>query len=647
MGKYKTSEELTKSGRYKRKKLEKKKLESKNTCILRPSQSSHELIGNSILEQNENELSSNAVSHSTVSLIPSNINTEKNDLRSDLASWCVNNDIPRIAASKLLKILRNHNIEGLPLDSRTLLKTPRTITIEELDPGMYIHIGLEKNLHHILKSYESVPDILLLDINIDGAPIFENSYEFGSLWPILCHINNLNSPVFAIGIYGGEYKPSDFNEFLKPFVNEFLHIAEDFVFNEKKILLEILHVILDAPARSSVCGIKGHNAYSACPKCNDVGIKKSNGRPALINTNAPLRNDTDFRNQTDFNHHNYHTIFEQIQNLDMINSFPIDYLHNVLLGIMRKLLDLWFGPKGLYPPSVKKRISSKIEELSGHEPKEFNRRLRSLDKMNKWKGTELRTFLLFIGPLALKDEISKEHYENFMLFSIAISILVDKKYCIQFNEIARKLITQFVETYEQIYGIINFTYNTHLLIHLPDDCLRNGPLDSFSSFKFESYLSKIKGFVRSPNNPVQQIHNRVIELFNSSSQDIITSYSSLNVDLQHSIDGSRYKNALVNNVQIIGNSEDDSFVLLKNKTVLKVNEFSLLNDSIMANGLIFNNISNFYSIPFPSKELDIFQVNLHDFSHGVINVSLFERKMFALPISSNQKLLCPLMPFLN
>lgn len=641
MGKYKLNEEMTKNGKYKRKKLlksEKSILE--NTCNFSDaSQSSNDL---NIIQNHPTLI------HSDISYVTDTPNNPQNTLEQNLVNWSVSNKIPRVAVTELLKILSKNGIKGLPLDSRTLLNTPRIITIEDLNPGKYIHLGLEKNLNNILNSYDALPDTLLLDLNIDGAPIFDDSYEHGSLWPILCHIYNLKkSPVFAIGIYVGASKPSDFNQLLEPFISEFLNIYDSIVFKGTKLLLKIHNIILDAPARSSVCGIKGHNGYSACPKCTDVGVRKPNGKPALINTDAPLRNNLEFRNQKDKEHHNYKSIFENILDLDMINSFPIDYLHNVLLGVMRKLLELWFGPKGLYPPSVKCRISKKIQELSSHEPREFNRRLRGLEKMGRWKGTELRTFLLYIGPLVLKNEISIQNYENFLLLSVAINILVDKESCIEYNEIAKILLVQFVETYENIYGIENFTYNTHLLIHLSDDCLRNGPLDNFASFKFESYLGKIKSFVRSPNKPIEQIHNRVCELFSTSCQEIIISHSNLNIVLKQPIKYSSFEKALINDVAIICNSEDDAFVQLNNKKVVKVKEFSVIDSLLFANVLLFNNESNIYEIPIKSKELNFFNVNLNNYTEKVVKVSSFKRKMFALPGDSNQILLCPMMPFIN
>ena len=54
-------------------------------------------------------------------------------------------------------------------------------------------------------------------------------------------------------------------------------------------------------------------------------------------------------------------------------------------------------------------------------------------------------------------------------------------------------------------------YNLHALIHLARDCRRHGPLDDFSSFKYENMLWKIKRKLRSTSNPLRQLENRFSE----------------------------------------------------------------------------------------------------------------------------------------
>ena len=53
--------------------------------------------------------------------------------------------------------------------------------------------------------------------------------------------------------------------------------------------------------------------------------------------------------------------------------------------------------------------------LSSHIPREFARKPCSLSDVIRWKATELRQFLLYIGPVVLRGVLPEPLYENFIL----------------------------------------------------------------------------------------------------------------------------------------------------------------------------------------------------------------------------------------
>jgi|688.fasta_scaffold496927_2 hypothetical protein len=69
----------------------------------------------------------------------------------------------------------------------------------------------------------------------------------------------------------------------------------------------------------------------------------------------------------------------------------------------------------------------------------------------------------------------------------------------------------FARESKKLYGGHFITFNVHCLIHLPDDVMRFGPLDKFSSFLFENYLQQLKRRIRRSSNPLAQLVKRLSE----------------------------------------------------------------------------------------------------------------------------------------
>ena len=57
-----------------------------------------------------------------------------------------------------------------------------------------------------------------------------------------------------------------------------------------------------------------------------------------LDLNFPGRTNLSFRLKTNEQHHKGRSILEDIPGLDMVKSFPLDYMHLVLLGVVRKFL---------------------------------------------------------------------------------------------------------------------------------------------------------------------------------------------------------------------------------------------------------------------------------------------------------------------
>lgn len=232
---------------------------------------------------------------------------------------------------------------------------------------------------------------------------------------------------------------------------------------------------------------------------------------------APLRNDKDFRLGKYYGgHQKIRTILEELP-IDLIEDFPIgDSLHIIDLGWTKRFLT---GLKlGNLSTNSAKWSVNECNEVSRFlkrciMPSEIHRPVRGLEDLSHWKGTEYRTFLLYVSIVAFKLFINKEkNYEHFLLYFCAIHICSRSDQTDRNYDIAKEMLMEYLDGCKKIYGIHNFSSNLHNLCHLVDDVKKFGPLQNFSAYPFESRLYFLKRLLRSGMNPLAQVSRRICEV---------------------------------------------------------------------------------------------------------------------------------------
>lgn len=469
-----------------------------------------------ILEYTETiESCKHILSSDSESIYSSNEPNTPDSLTAKLATWAVENKISLKALSSLLEILR---LEGhlLPKDSRTLLATPTNYKIDTLGSGRMHYFSVKKQLTRIFMDVSKtcvLPDRLTLQVNIDGLPLFKSSGK--QFWPILGKMTEFGE-VFIIHLFCGEQKPNNVDAFLSDFVVEMQDVLCNGVhISSKHVTVTLSCFICDTPARAFVKKVKGHTGYAGCDKCTQNGLYVKN-RMTFPEINAPARTDECFASFADENHHvsAAPSILCSLP-IGMVSQFPIDSMHAVYLGVMKKIILLWMrGPianRCRQSSFTLSRISEMIIQFSHHLPKCFVRRGRTLTDVDRWKASEFRLFLLYTGPVILKNLIDSHMYKNFLLLFVGIHCLTNHSLHVSHCHYAHSILKLFVTQFGNIYGEEMLTYNVHSLVHLSGDVQRFGPLDSFSCFPFESFLGKMKKLIRSPNRPLEQMIRRCEE----------------------------------------------------------------------------------------------------------------------------------------
>lgn len=584
-----------------------------------------------------------------------------NDINTKLRIWALSHpSVPHSAVTSLLSILQKYH-PTLPLDCRTLLATPTRIVIKQLVSGEYCHFSIKESLEQFVISHVKFNDnVIKLSINIDGLPLFHSSSD--QFWPILGYIINcVNSNPFVIGIFYGKSKPSPLNLFFEDFISDMKCLLEKGIVVMNKRYHVILHsIVCDAPARAFIKCTKGHNGYASCDRCTQYGEYK--GRIIFPNVDSPLRTNNSFLNQTDKDHHLNISPLTAL-NIDFISDFPLDYMHAVCLGVMRKLLNIWVSG------NLRVRLSSHITQTlsktlvlySSFTPAEFNRKPRTLSELPRWKATEYRTFLLYTAPVLLKDSIIDIGiYEHFLLLHVGITILLSDSHLAKFgSETADKCLKHFVTHSRKLYGSEFLIYNTHILSHLSSDANKYGSLDSVSSFVFENYLGHLKLLLKSGKNPLQQVARRIIEnnnmVFNRERNDKNLNEIDYTVQMEHcsgpltadcSI-GKQFKKIIFLQKKLTftknSHSSRDSYFITKDFIVVEIQNIVKTDEGIFLIGRQFLDYSDLYDYPLHSSELNIHIVSKLDTSLSKWSLNSVKSKCILLPYKKEKFVALPLI----
>lgn len=455
--------------------------------------------------------SSESYDHDVVDDDLSKTTFDQETLSYKLGDWMSTYAITRDAGSKLLHILHPYH-QDLSLDPRTLLGSMRCVSTLNMCGGVYYYNGLVNVIRkHITQLYPSNTDPLILQLNVDGIPLYKSSS--GQFWPILLSIDN-SAPV-VLALFYGTAKPNSLEDYLRLFLDELKQCRGLVEHNGKEYHFQIGSFICDAPARSFLKQTIGHTGYFSCERCCVKG-ERVESRTVFLSQTEPSRTGVLFDEMA---YEDTHQTGRSplIGVVDCVAQFGLDYMHLVCLGVVRRMISFWRKGKNKASrlnQGMIATIASRLVELSGCLPSEFSRQPRSLLESDRWKATEFRTFILYTGSIVLKGVLSRDHYEHFCTLSIAMNILLEEDSRVRNNylEYARGLLHYFVDKAPHLYGSSFVTYNVHGLIHLVDDCkYHNCSLNKLSAFPFENMLGSLKRLVRGPHNPVVQVVKRLSE----------------------------------------------------------------------------------------------------------------------------------------
>lgn len=274
-----------------------------------------------------------------------------------------------------------------------------------------------------------------------------------------------------------------------------------------------------------ILGIRSFNHHAGCQKCVARGksIRRTMAFPVK---KSASRTDKDFREKNDQAHHIKTSVIEQINNLDLILDFPVsDPLHLLDIGVMKRCLTRWLiGTKNSYRKIFINEKLIQFDNLlriaNANRPIEIHRSIRRANTILRWKATEFRTMLLYVGLTVFKEVIPVQEYEMFVNLCCAVK-LCSADFDMELDdrvEAIEVLLDKYVKKYKKVYGAHTITSNIHNLCHIADDIKRFGNINTISTYDFENHLGLMNKKIRGFQHPLQEVANRLSEMDFSTNQ---------------------------------------------------------------------------------------------------------------------------------
>lgn len=405
------------------------------------------------------------------------------------------------------------------------------------------------NCDYIAEKQDNNVIVLTLNVNIDGAPLFNTSKR--SLWPIQAIINEipvkLRHSFFllaALWLTSSEPNPDRMNIYLKFFVKQIMNMMNEGLMvtnNQGETTIYYVTVFcfpVDTPARAVLQNRIRFNGYYGCSWCYEHGVYTEGAMKYPLNMEDPYdRSHSEYlkdihtfenfrsnsKNPEQLTKRDKRYFGKQsrgstgsseltaLQSFDCIWGFPCEYLHSVLLGAAKQQWEEWANAKSnvYLTPSQRAMIDERLVCIQ--PPNEMHRLPRCLADRANWRGSEWRSWLLFYSVACLMDFLPDEVLKSYMLLVRATYILL-RTDITEDDLIQCEIdIIQYVGDCQKYYGNRFMTFNIHSLLHLSESVRQNGCLWATSAFPFESQIGQLKKVVTGPKGVVDQISNRMLQ----------------------------------------------------------------------------------------------------------------------------------------
>lgn len=195
--------------------------------------------------------------------------------------------------------------------------------------------------------------------------------------------------------------------------------------------------------------------------------------------------------------------------LDLVACYTVEYMHCVLLGVMRQFTEYWLDSSNsqeryyIGRPSTLDTVNKRL--LNVRPPHHCTRLPRSLQERRFSKAHEWRNWLLFYCVPCCRNVLPASYLKHFTLLSEAIFVLPQEELSSAVIAHADRLLQGFISRAAKLYGDRSMSFNVHQLMHLTQAARNFGPLWAHSASAFESGNGHIVKLITAAKGVPQQI----------------------------------------------------------------------------------------------------------------------------------------------
>lgn len=389
-------------------------------------------------------------------------------------------------------------------------------------------------------------------LNSDGVRIRRGSKK--EMWLVIFTIAEV--PIHlrkafctVLGVWYDTKKP-EMKTFMKPIAEKLKYLEKNGVQwthpTTQKVMTSCVRLpvaVLDAPARAMVQNILQFNGRYGCNPCEiktqlstpipvrkRIRVYRYVHNPRLRTKERMLEQALSVGDQNHVRGVKGPSVLSTIPSVDISKCIVPEYMHSVLIGVAKQLLEIWTIQPGNW--SLKNRIVQIDDFLDSFKHPDFvHRSTRQLKSLKYWKASDFYYFMFFEALPALTGHLPDLYLQHFTLlikgiFSLLKSSLTDE----EIDE-AEVLLRLFVVDFGKLYGDRALTHNVHQISHLALCVRRYGPLFCFSAFPYED----LNGMVAKSSHGTNLVDVEIVKNIKICQgiqmlQNIVRGHHGLNVD---------------------------------------------------------------------------------------------------------------------